>query len=79
MAIAGIKPLNQVKTKYIHPAHGEPIVVNDLAAGEYWGREKVRDILIKFGVANDIDHIAATENMTLNELVDEFMESDGEE
>lgn len=72
MAIAGVKSLNKVKTKYVHPMSGEPLVVNDIAAGEYYGREKVRDILIKFANSKN----AMRRDMTTEQIVDEFMESE---
>lgn len=71
MAIAGVKSLNQVKTKYVYPMSGEPLVVNDMAAGEYYDREKVRDVLIKFANSEN----AMRRDMTAQQIVDEFMES----
>lgn len=81
MAIAGVKP---VKIDYL-----DDVVLIANAGDEpeaethsgfpmtFVGYDEtmVREILIKFSVANDIDHIAAAENMTLNELIDEFIES----
>lgn len=72
MAIAGVKSLNQVKTKYVYPMSGEPLVVNDIAAGEYYDREKMREILIKFSN----EYILFIDDDTVEEIVDEFMESD---
>lgn len=72
MAIAGVKSLNRVKTKYVHPMSGEPLVVNDMAAGEYYDREKMREILIKFSN----EYILFIDDDTVEEIVDEFMESD---
>ncbi|WAX18079.1 hypothetical protein WC27P1_00024 [Weissella phage WC27P1] len=72
MAIAGVKSLNQVKTKYVYPMSGEPLVVNDMAAGEYYDREKMREILIKFSN----EYILFIDDDTVEEIVDEFMESD---
>lgn len=71
MSIAGVKSLNQVKTKYVYTMSGEPLVVNDMAAGEYYDREKVRDILIKFSN----EYILFIDDDTVEEIVDEFMES----
>ena len=48
MTIAGIKPLGEVKTIYINPINGEPMWVNDVSAGEYYYREKVRKILERY-------------------------------
>lgn len=48
MAIAGINPLGEVKTIYINPINGEPMGVNDVSAGEYYDREKVRKILERY-------------------------------
>ena len=72
MAIAGVKSLNQVKTKYVYPMSGEQLVVNDMAAGEYYDREKMREILIKFSN----EYILFIDNDAVEEIVDEFMESD---
>lgn len=74
MAIAGVKSLNQVKTKYVYPMSGEPLVVNDMAAGEYYDREKVREVLIKFANSEN----AMRRDMPAEQIVDEFMER-GEE
>lgn len=71
MAIAGVESLNQVKTKYVYPMSGEPLVVNDMAAGEYYDREKVREILLKFSN----EYILFIDDNTAEEIVDEFMES----
>ncbi|ALI33151.1 hypothetical protein [Weissella cibaria] len=48
MAIAGVKPLDQVKTIYINPISGEPLAVNDVAADKYYDTEKVREILERY-------------------------------
>lgn len=74
MAIAGINPLNEVKTKFAHKMSGEALIVNGLAADEYYDREKVREILIKFANSKN----AMRRDMTVEQIVDEFMESDGE-
>ena len=74
MAIAGVKSLNQVKTKYVYQMSGKPLVVNDISAGEYYDREKVREILIKFANSKN----AMRRDMTAEQIVDEFMET-GEE
>lgn len=71
MAIAGVKPLNQVKTKYVYQMSGEPLVVNDISAGEYYDREKVRNILIKFANSEN----AMRCDMTTEQIVDKFMET----
>lgn len=71
MEIAGVKSLNQVKTKYVYPMSGEPLVVNDMAAGEYYDREKMREILLKFSNG----YILFIDDDTAEEIVDEFMES----
>ena len=74
LAIVGVKPLNKVKTKFAHKMSGEAFVVNDGAADEYYDREKVREIVIKFGNSKN----AMRRDMTVEQIVDEFMESDGE-
>ena len=71
MAIAGVKSLNHVKTKYVYQMSGEPLVVNDISAGEYYDREKVRELLIKFANSEN----AMRRDMTAEQIVDEFMES----
>lgn len=48
MAIAGVKPLVKVKTKYVSPISGGPLIINDISAGEYYDREKVRKILERY-------------------------------
>ena len=50
---------------------GEPLVVNDMAAGEYYDREKVREVLIKFANSEN----AMRRDMPAEQIVDEFMES----
>ncbi|RGX49941.1 hypothetical protein DWV22_01010 [Weissella confusa] len=74
MAIVGVKPLNKVKTKFAHKMSGEALVVNGEAADEYYDREKVREIVIKFANSKN----AMRRDMTVEQIVDEFMESDGE-
>lgn len=69
MAIAGIKPLGEVKTIYTNPINGEPMGVNDVSAGEYYDREKARKILIKFANSKN----AMRRDMTAEQIVDEFM------
>ncbi|MBJ7617041.1 hypothetical protein [Weissella confusa] len=72
MAIAGIKPLNEVKTKFAHKMSGEALIVNGLAADEYYDREKVREIVIKFANSEN----AMRRDMPTEQIVDEFMESE---
>lgn len=43
-------------------------------SGEYYTTEKVREILIKFANSKNV----MRRDMTAEEIVDEFMESDGE-
>ena len=84
MTIAGIKPLGEVKTIYINPINGEPMAVNDVSAGEYYDRARVRDILIDFihGLeTDDLDSIRIMYENGLNntaklietDVVDNFM------
>lgn len=70
MAIFGVKPLVKVKTKYVSPISGGPLIINDISAGEYYDREKVRDILIKFANSKN----AMRRDMTVEKIVDYFME-----
>ena len=72
MAIAGIKPLNEVKTKFTHKMSGEALIVNGLAADEYYDRETVREIVIKFANSEN----AMRRDMPTEQIVDEFMESE---
>lgn len=72
MAIAEIKPLNEVKTKFAHKMSGEALIVNGLAADEYYDREKVREIVIKFANSEN----AMRRDMPTEQIVDEFMESE---
>lgn len=71
MAIFGVKPLVKVKTKYVSQISGGPLIINDISAGEYYDREKVRDILIKFANSKN----AMRRDMTVEQIVDKFMES----
>lgn len=57
MAIAGIKPVD----------HADWLVYNP----EYYDREKVREILLKFSN----EYILFIDDDTAEEIVDEFMES----
>ncbi|WP_270321768.1 hypothetical protein [Weissella confusa] len=85
MAIAGVKPV-AFATSELGSMEDAVTSITDntmkpisLPSGTaLYTEEQVHEILVKFGLANDIDHIAATESKTLNEFVDEFMESDGE-
>lgn len=70
MAIVGVKPLNKVKTKFTHKMSGEALFVNGEAADEYYDRENVRDILIKFANSKN----AMRRDMTVEQIVDKFME-----
>lgn len=64
-----------MKTKHHHPAYGEPLIVNDLVAAEYYDREKVREILINLANSEN----AMRRDMTAEQIVDGFMESGEEE
>lgn len=75
MVIAGIKPLNEVKTKFAHKMSGEALIVNGVAADEYYDREQVREILIRF--SSKVEAFDEIEPPFIPD-VDEFMESDGE-
>lgn len=82
MAIAGVNPVEFATSELGSMRYAMTSLTNNsmepisLPSGtELFTDEQVRDILVKFSVANDIDHIAAAENMTLNELIDEFIES----
>ena len=75
MAIAGVKPVELLSTL------GEPEVrlgetIRPLLyanpSGEYYDKEKVREILIKFAYSEN----AMRRNMPAEQIVDEFMESD---
>lgn len=72
MAIAGVNPLGEVKTIYINPINGEPMAVNDVSAGEYYDREKIREILIKF--ASKVEAFDEMEPPFVPD-VDKFIES----
>lgn len=82
MAIAGFNPVAFATSELGSMRYAMTSLTNNsmepisLPSGtELFTDEQVRDILVKFSVANDIDHIAAAENMTLNELIDVFIES----